>query len=1006
MEYLSDHSDVRRAASPLLVGRSREQVFLREELANAVNGHGRLVLLGGEAGIGKTMLTRYLSGEAERNNAIVLTGHCYDLMNTPPFGPWLNLVAGYRGQAEPPPNAFAGGQMEGTVTDQGALFAEMLEFFTNLVAGQPLLVVLEDMHWSDPASLELLRYVTTRITHLRLLLVVTYRVDELTRHHPLYQQLPALIREAEGYRLDLHPLEPHDIRALVAAQVSLPAADEARLVNYLDVHAEGNPFYTTELLRALQEANLIQSEHDSWMLCELDHLVMPPLLRQVIDGRVGRLGEETRKSLAIAAVIGQEVPLDLWGDIGELDDEALLEIVERAIEYHLMESQGDGRHVRFVHALTREALYQWVAAPRRRIWHRLAAEALAARPNADPDVVAYHYQQAGDSRAPEWLILAGDRAQRAYAWLTARERLSTAADILTESPGQEALRAKLLFRCGRLRRYSDPAQGVMDLFVAERLADLAGDHYLAIEARLARGLLHCYADEFGLGQAELVEATAALEALPAEQMRTGGMTGAWLADAMPQQELVNEIDLTPTIKLLSTTGVHHRRASLPWFLASGGRLTEAIWIGESLNAQFASAPLQGGLLLGAAGHTNHGLGIAYASIGRPDDAREAHAQAREIYGALDHHAVIAFSLLGELRDITLTYFSTDIVQRRRLATEAEAALVRAGGALLPGVSPRLARLARLFVEGGWDEIHQILGASQAPGNAYLSREITATLGQLARYQGDPELAWAQVQLILPAGSNTEPGERMLQEALLLQRLASDLSLDKGDFENARDWLRAHDRWLDWSSAVLGQAEGKLAWARHDVTTGDMDNAWKHAEESLALASTPRQPLVLLGAHRLLGQLAADRRDTPLAEAHLTSALTLADACAAPFERALTLLVLSEHRSRSDHAIEAASLMEQVQWIATSLHARSLLTEAAARMAGIAPSDDGSFASGLTPREVEVLRLVAKGLTDAAVGQRLFISSRTVSQHLRSIYAKLDLPSRAAATRYAVEHRLT
>ena len=1014
MEHLSDSPDARPGASPLLVGRTREQIFLREELTAAMNGRGGLVLLGGEAGIGKTTLTRELASEAERSGDIVLTGHCYDLTNTPPYGPWLNLVAAYQPEEEPPPNSFAGGQLEGTITDQGALFAEMQAFLASLAARHTVLVVLEDVHWSDPSSLELLRYLAARIASLRLLLVVTYRVDELTRHHPFYQQLPALVREAGGLRLDLHPLDPDDIRELVAAQVSLVAPDEARLVHYLEVHAEGNPFYTTELLRTLQEANLLRAIGGEWMLAELDRVVMPPLLRQIMDGRVGRLGEATRKSLAIAAVIGQEVPLDLWREVGELDDESLLAVVERAIEGHLMESEGDGRHARFVHALTREALYEGVAAPRRRIWHRLAAEALAARPNADPDAIAYHYQQAGDPRAPEWLILAGDRAQRAYAWLTARERLAMAAQVLGESAGQEGMRAKLLYRCARLRRYSDPAQGVIDLIDAERLADLVGDRHLAIEARLARGLLHCYADEFGLGQMELKEGTEALEALPAEQMRTGGMTGAWLADAMPQQELVNEIDLTPTIMLLAATGVHHRRASLPMFLAPSGRLTEATSIGESFAIKIASAPRQSGLLLGAAGHNLHGLGIAYASLGRSNDARSAFAHAREIYKTLDHHAVIAFTLLGELRDVALTYFSTDLSQRRRLADEAEAALTQAGGAFLPGVSPRIAQLSRFFVEGGWDEIHQIAGDFQDPGNTFLRRETTATLGSLARHQGDPDLAWAQIMSILPAGPATAPGERMLQGALLLQRLASDLSLDAGNIDIARTWLEAHDRWLAWSGAVLGRADGLLAWARFHIATGDIDAAMACADESLALASTPRQPLTLLSAHRLRGGLALDRHDDLLAEDHLTTALALADACAAPFERAQTLIVLSDLRRESCQEDEAAGLLEQVRRVCSSLHAQPLLAGVMARTALLPPQDshdhdhyhNHDLASGLTPREVDVLRLVAQGLTDAAVGQRLFISPRTVSQHLRSIYAKLDLPSRAAATRYAVEHRLT
>src|SRR5215210_7718814 len=329
-QYISHLSNAMRHLPPALVGREREQVFLREELAAAFAGHGRLVLLGGEAGIGKTTLARDLARDATARDLYVLSGHCYDLTNTPPYGPWLDLVAHY--SPDPPlpfpPSAFAGGLL-GRVTDQAALFAEVRRFFAELAALRPIVVVLEDLHWADPASLELLRHVAPHLRQWSILLLATYRVDELTRRHPFSQQLPALVREAEGLRLDLRYLDAQALRALVAARYRLPVQDEARLVAYLDQHADGNPFFATEILRALEEEAFLQLPGDRWSLGEIDRVVVPTFLRQVIDGRVERLGEDVRQPLAIAAVIGQEVPLTLWAEVAGLDVEALLVIVER-----------------------------------------------------------------------------------------------------------------------------------------------------------------------------------------------------------------------------------------------------------------------------------------------------------------------------------------------------------------------------------------------------------------------------------------------------------------------------------------------------------------------------------------------------------------------------------------------------------------------------------------------------------------------------------------------------
>ncbi len=998
-----DRRELRVAAVTRLVGRAREQVFLREELAAAEGGHGRLVLVGGEAGIGKTTLARDLARDASERGFEILTGHCYDLTNTPPYGPWLDLIAGYRPDGGAvPPAAFAGGRLQGTITDQAALFAEVHDFFAAVATQRPTLVVLEDLHWADPASIELLRYLGARIGTRPLLVCATYRVDELTRRHPFYQQLPALIREANALRLDLHRLDPHDLQELIAGQWPLTSADEVRLVRYLDQHAEGNPFFATELLRALQEGALLQRQADRWVLGEIDHLVLPALLRQVIDGRVDRLGEGMRQPLAIAAVIGQEVPLDLWAHVSDVEETTLLDIVERAIESHVMEGDRQGERVRFMHALTREALYDGIVPPRRRVWHRRVAKTLAIRVNADPDAVAYHFQEAGDPEAVEWLIQAGDRAQRAYAWVTASERFGAAAGLLADVPGEERRRGWLLYRLARLERFSRPAEGVRALMESERLAGLAADAFLAGDARYSRGLLRCYTGDFGLGVSELGDGLDMLDALPADHARASDMGVEWLADALPAKATDSGLD-EDAAGATEAVGIHYRRGSYPYVLAPGGHLRQARELAEAYVAQVDIGVPVSGLVRSNTGHAYLGLGIACGGLGLPDASRRAYELARASYRELDHHAVIALSLLTELRDRVIPYETTDPGQRRRLAAEAEAALRRAGGALPAGLSPRLGWLSCFVLDGRWDEALQIVEELPTPGNVYFRREIAGTIAAVTRFRGDAATAWNQIHTIMPEGPGMVPGAIIHQEALVMQRLAADLCLDAGDLMTARAWLEAHDRWLAWNGSVLGRSDGELAWARLARATGDLVAARTRATEALRLASEPLQPLALLAAHRFLGELATARGQTDEAEHHLSTALTLSEACAVPSERMLTLRSLAGLRLATGASPAAAAALDEANRLGRELgivppraldapvtESRTIATDPIA----VHQDSSGEWLKGLTRREREVARLLARGCSNREIAEALFIGERTVETHVGNILSKLGCTSRA------------
>jgi ATP/maltotriose-dependent transcriptional regulator MalT len=285
--------------------------------------------------------------------------------------------------------------------------------------------------------------------------------------------------------------------------------------------------------------------------------------------------------------------------------------------------------------------------------------------------------------------------------------------------------------------------------------------------------------------------------------------------------------------------------------------------------------------------------------------------------------------------------------------------------------------------------------------------IQSFLAQLARAQGDPAFAWEQVRDILPAGPDTPPGATFFLDATMNQRVAAALALDAGDLPTARAWLIAHDRWLDWSDAILGRADGHLGWAAYHRAASDLQQARDHAERALASAAEPRQPLALLAAHRTLGELdtAAGRHSE--ARAHLGASLALAEACAAPYERALTLLALAESRLVTGERAAARSPLADARAILAALGALPALVRAdalAARFdAAPAPASPAPF--GLSARELDVLRLLAEGLTDPQIAERLFVSRHTVNAHLRAIYGKLGVNTRAAAARLALEHGL-
>lgn len=962
---------------PLLVGRSRERNLLHTQLTASLAGQGCLVILSGEAGIGKTTLAEDACKAASAADALVLTAHCYDRTETPPYGPWLELLEQFGTLSDRSPSLRAIAQPSISESpSQAAFFGEVRDFFVALAGVQPLIIVLDDLHWADSASLELLRFVARRLSSEPILLLMTYRSNEVTRQHPLHWLVPVLVRESLAVRIDLSPLNDDDVYNLISQTYQLPHDDTSRLATYLQTRAEGNPFFLGELMRSLQGTVLLPSEAGGWTVGALEHLGVPILLQQVIDERLAGLGAEARDLLAVAAIIGQVAPLELWSEVGETTVEALLPLVEQAVEARVVDATTDGLSIRFVHALIRDVLYEGVLPPRRRVWHRRIGEAMVTRGTApDPDAVAWHFSQASDPRAVEWLTKAGARAQQAFAWQTATMRFDAALALLSGDDTAQNERGWLLFRLAILRRFEDPAGGADALEEAEQLGSATADMALVAYARFYRGMLLSLARHFRMGIAAEEAGIALLDALsPADHARLASLDAA--CDPLDAQ---------------------NGRGELTIALAMSGRFADARELSERI---IGLPPAE---TVGSRGDAYYGLAFACAALGQPNDARQAFTRARETFRATDNRVMVMETLFDELLLVVLPY-QADLPQERQLVQEELGEAFETINEVFGQRSPRYASIVSLLLAGEWAEVFTFM---DTPGVGPVRLLKASLLAPLARNQGNAELAWTLVHNDLPDGPETAPNDSG-GYTVSVRLVAASLAIDAGDLELARQWLLSLDRWLDWSGSVLGQADAHLCWAAYYQAMGEPGQARTRATAALSAASEPRQPLALLAAHRLLGEL--DLADGRLvgAETQLAAALKLAQACDARHEQALTLLVQAELGCKQGDLPAARELIDTVRTLCTPMGAVLTLARADALDARLLARRDTSatpLPAGLTVREAEVLRLLATGLSNAEIARDLSISPRTVNAHLTTIYGKLGVASRGAAIRYALDHGL-
>lgn len=972
-----------------LVGRERELQLLRSAFDHACQGEGALMLVSGEAGIGKTTLTRTLIELATRQDAIVLGGACYDLSATPPYGVWLDLIRHYQriDDLMPLPSFMVDGEELQRLGGPEILHARSAEFFSELAKYRPVVMVLEDLHWADQSSLEFLRYFARIAPSHPILIVATYRGDEIALGHPLFTLLPMIIRETRAERIELRPLDLDSIRDIVDGEYALPLEQREMLSRYLDRRTEGNPLFVHETLRTLEMDGILRTERGLWSVRDLQRATVPNLVRQMIESRLDAMDERSVEAIQMASVIGHTVPLNIWETFFE--PETLGTALSEATTRGLVHESPDASGVVFPHAIVREAIHEAIPLHRRRMLHRQLGELIMTQRRADPEAVAYHFTQAGDARSAEWLIAAGEQAERRFAWDEASSRYREAIDILEMSYGQESVIAGLWMKAARLLRFTDPETANTYLETAMTVADEGDDRVIAAAAQFNHGNNLCNLGALRSGLSEMTRSIEILVAHPEEAERISRWSQTSLAArADPVQAWLGSLAL-----MLSTIGRFNEA------IETAERSLRQRWedIRDTVPAELIAAGTHSAL------DAYEAIATAHAALGNPDEARLAFYLSHEIHKRLNYGPLRVLVANLELLMSHFPFQTDDLIERRSLAKIIEDHLDLSSG-MVGNQNATWGYEHLLLREGRWSELQTLIDT--APESTSHDYRVVSLLARarLAWYQGDYRRAAELVYTLLPSGPDSSPDDDIHLLTAEPHRIAASMAIEQGELESARNWLAAHDTWFEWTNAVIGRADGMLLWARLRFAEGEYQEALPLANQSLKLASEPAQPMALIAIYRLLAELALTSGERESAHRLLQKSLNLASACTMPFERALSCLSLAELEIERDDHVSARSYLSSVRQICEPIGAQPALSRASTLAAKLEePAEPLRF--NLTPREMDVLRLLTRGMQDKDIADELFISRHTVMRHVSHILAKLDVDSRTAAAAKAVRERL-
>ena len=980
--------------TPPFVGRRRDLDVLRLRLLAALGGNGSVVLIGGEPGIGKTRIAEEIAREAATDDVLVVWAFCDRWEGSPAFWPWTQIVralarAGFDTDLPEQvverfavllPDTNARQARDSHMPERGSdlmqfqLFESVAEYLRRASEQQPLVLILDDMHWADASSVLLLAFLSTEIAERRILILVTYRDSDVHRRHPLFPVIADVPRRHSTHRLILPRLTPEDVSHYIA--LSVDHEPDKEVVDAVIARTEGNPLFVKEVVRLWMAEG-----HQDWEVQGLPlSSRLPETIREVVLRHIDRLPPEPQQMLSAAAVIGRDFSLHILRTVVDLPVAQVLASLDAALQSQIIEETVEPNRYRFRHVLIQEALYQEIPTVERILLHKASGEAIEQTyfGNLAPHVtaLAHHFSQVarlGDAcKGMTYLSEAGSQAIARGAWDSAVDFFQRALTLLDLAhPLDEIRRCELLLGLADAQwSGAEPESArstyarVLEIARTVERADhfaraaigYAGNDTVGTAVRdprsvwlLEEALAYSNAVSDALRVRLLCQLTYALfnddDVLDRRRYLTGDaleivrrldnpslllhvLDARWYALAGPDTLAERVVIATEEVALARATGDAHAE-----LLANGGLAADSLETGDmeafdQYAGQYARLAMELRLPV-------HQFGAHLFTISRAT-MRGRLAEAEEV---IDHAWPLGRRALpGTAADRIMTQFLFEIRREQERLDDVEARLLRFTGENIGSESVYWqARLALLQCERGQIDLarstfNRLAGQqfSDIPRDGYWLVNM-ALLGELASLCDDRECAASLYRMLSPYPDRN--------------------------------------------------VNTNLFWASHGSVS------------------------------HYLGVLAIALGYPDEAATHFTNALEMHERMGADL-----FLVRSQHayarllfcRDLSGDCDEGVALVQRALERANRLgfvRSQRLLRSLVGDLARALPRQRDTPMHRLTEREREVLHLIAEGKSDREIAEQLFISPRTVMRHVSNIFNKLGVSSRAAAVSVAIRHNL-
>jgi len=466
-----------------LIDRAEEMKLLREAVDRAICGQGGLVFLHGEAGIGKTRLTRELGAYARLRGMQVLYGRCpalFRMDGVPPYVLWSEVIKDYIENCTPEHLYKVIGFYPAEVAklvpelrqrlaaipqsfpispehEQTRLFEAVSQFMTNISKEAPLLVVLDDLQWIDPSSLLLLHYLTRGVYRTPLLLLGAFRSTDIDSKHPLTPVLTELNRERLPQSISLKRMSSGDISEMIK-QILEQDEIPTEFCKIVYEKTRGNPFFAEEVVKSLKEDGIIYRKENKWEFKEVSKIEFPETVKTVIKTRIDRLDEECQNVLTLASFIGNDFTIEALCAVTGIEESELLELMDKLFKTGLIKERvirGEGV-CSFADILVRDVVYEEVSPLKRKKLHGVVGCALeqvyAKKVDEHLGELASHFLESGNKdKALDFYLKAGEKAAKIYANGEAASYFESALELLEEKEGETREKGRVLERLGDIK---------------------------------------------------------------------------------------------------------------------------------------------------------------------------------------------------------------------------------------------------------------------------------------------------------------------------------------------------------------------------------------------------------------------------------------------------------------------------------------------------------------------------------------------------------------------------